>query len=69
LPTVRFSFHFLVPIPFSHLDHPNCDPNAPPLPVHPLLLGTADLMDVVELVVTTAASGFFLKPGRGTTVP
>jgi hypothetical protein len=69
LPTVRCSFHFLVPIPFSHPDHPNCNPNAPPLPIHPLLLGTADLLDVVELVVTTTSAGFFLKLGRGTPVP
>lgn len=67
-PTMRFSFHFLVPIPFTHPDHPNHDPGAQPLPTHPLLLGTADLMDVVELVLTTAGAGFFVLSGRGSPV-
>lgn len=68
LPTLRFSFHFLVPVPQSHPDHPQHDPAAPPPAHHPPLLGTADLLEAFELVLTAAGVGFYLRPGQGTPV-
>jgi hypothetical protein len=68
LPNVRFSFHFLVPVPRSHPSHPAHDPNAP-TPNHPPLLGVADLLSAFQLALTASGCRFELLAGAGTPIP